>query len=244
MTSVRAVAHVHSEWSFDADWPLPRLAASFRRRGYDVVLMSEHDLGFDQARWTEYADACREASSPDLLLVPGIEYADQDNAVHLPVWGDVPFLGSGHCGLPLLRAAHEAGGFAVFAHPHRREAWRRFDPSWVPYLGAVETWNRKYDGWAPNRSAVHLADDTGVDAFVSLDFHTRRQFFPLSMVLEVEGAVDRAGVEAALTAGAFRPTMGRMAAERFSHGVPGAAAQGCERARRRLARFTHGRAAR
>lgn len=243
MTRVRAISHVHSEWSYDAEWSLPQLAASFRRRGYGVVLMAEHDRGFDRSRWQEYVVACREASTPDLLLVPGIEYADEDNAVHLPVWGDVEFLGSGLGSLSLLRTAHEAGAFTVFAHPYRHEAWRRLEPSWLPYLGAVETWNRKYDGWAPNLAAVGLAEEAGVDAFVSLDFHTRRQFFPLSMSLDVSGPVDRDGVHAALRAGRFRPLVGRVPVEHLTGGLPGAAARQLERGRRSLARYTHRRVA-
>jgi predicted metal-dependent phosphoesterase TrpH len=42
----QATCHVHSEWSYDGSWTLPRIAEAFGRRGSDVVLMSEHDKGF------------------------------------------------------------------------------------------------------------------------------------------------------------------------------------------------------
>ena len=55
--AVKAVAHVHSEWSDDASWPLSRIAATFSRRGYHVVLMSEHSRGFTAAKWDDYRQA-------------------------------------------------------------------------------------------------------------------------------------------------------------------------------------------
>ena len=44
--TARAVAHVHSQWSYDASWSLSRIAAVFSRMHYSVVLMSEHSRGF------------------------------------------------------------------------------------------------------------------------------------------------------------------------------------------------------
>ena len=90
MKTIRVAAHVHSEWSYDAEWPLPELVGAFRERGYDAVLMAEHDRGFDDARWEAYRAACAEASTPELLLVPGMEYEDSASLVHLPVWGVGP----------------------------------------------------------------------------------------------------------------------------------------------------------
>ena len=87
MTTVRVAAHVHSSWSYDAEWSLEEIARSFRRRRYDVVLMSEHDRGFNQERWIKYQKACAAESTGDILLIPGIEYEDADNVVHTPVWG-------------------------------------------------------------------------------------------------------------------------------------------------------------
>ena len=68
----------------------------------------------------------------------------------------------------------------------------------------MEIWNRKYDGWAPNRFAVEMARRERLGEFVSLDFHTRRQFFPLAMALRVDGdaSPDPGAVYSALRAGA------------------------------------------
>jgi hypothetical protein len=233
MTTVRAAAHVHSEWSYDASWSLAALAQAFARRRYDVVLMAEHDRGFDEERWQAYREACAASSDGRVLLVPGMEYEDADNVVHVAVWGDdAPYLGHGRATLGTLEDARKAGCAAVLAHPRRRDAFTRFRPEWAPLLSAVEIWNRHYDGVAPSREGLRLSQEHGLAPFVSLDFHTRRQFFPLAMELELDGALSTAAVYEALVAGRFRPAALRVSAMRFTHGPPAAAAHGLERARR------------
>jgi hypothetical protein len=233
MTTVRAAAHVHSEWSYDASWSLEGLAQAFARRRYDVVLTAEHDRGFDDARWQAYREACAAASDGRILLVPGMEYEDADNVVHVAVWGGgAPYLGHGRATLEMLEDARRAGCATVLAHPRRRDAFTRFRPEWAPLLSAVEIWNRHYDGVAPSREGLRLSQENGLAPFASLDFHTRRQFFPLAMELELDGAVSATAVYAALAAGRFRPSALRLSAMRFTHGPPAAAAHGLERARR------------
>jgi predicted metal-dependent phosphoesterase TrpH len=231
--TIRAAAHVHSEWSDDATWPLDALAAAFARRRYDVILMAEHDRTFDEDRWQAYRRACAEAGDGRILVVPGMEYEDADNVVHVPVWGeDMPFLGHGRPTLETLRAAREHEAVSVFAHPWRRDAVSRFTPEWTPLLAAVEIWNRQYDGVAPNLDCVRLAGEHGLAPFVSLDFHSRRQFFPLAMQIDVDGELTAAAVVDALRAGRFRPAALRISALRFTNGLPATAARGLEHSRR------------
>ncbi len=54
-----------------------------RRRGYQVVLMSEHSCGFTAAKWDDYRQACADASTDRVLLETGIEYGDEDDVVHI-----------------------------------------------------------------------------------------------------------------------------------------------------------------
>jgi len=229
---VRAAAHIHSEWSDDASWPLERLVESFRKRRVNVLLMCEHSRGFSDVKWSQYVEACVRASTSDMLVVPGIEYNDADNVVHVPVWGDVPFLGETPDIDQVLARSDEENGIAVFAHPWRRDAWRRFDPTWAKHLTAVEIWNRKYDGWAPDRRALAYAKDLGLPGFVSLDFHTARQFFPLAMELDVKGELNRSGFEDALRAGRFEAHAFSRHALRLVSGLSGSALVAAEAARR------------
>ena len=233
MKTVRVAAHVHSEWSYDADWPLAELVQAFWKRGYHAVLMAEHDRGFDDARWEAYRAACAEASTEELLLVPGMEYEDSASLVHVPVWGvDLPFLGAARPTEELLRDAKAHDAFTVFAHPARRDAIMSFRPEWAPLLDAVEIWNRHYDGIAPYPRGRRFAAEQGLRPFAALDFHTRRQFFPLALVLELEEPVSASAVVEALCAAQFRVEAFGTSALRFTGGVPGTALRTGERLRR------------
>jgi hypothetical protein len=233
MTTLRVAAHVHSSWSYDAEWSLAEIARSFRRRQYDVVLMSEHDRGFNQGRWIKYQKACAAASTGDILLIPGIEYEDADNVVHTPVWGEnVPFLGAGRPTLELLSLARSEGAVAVLAHPWRRNAILRYQPEWAPLLSAVEIWNRKYDGVAPHRDTAKFADREGFAPFVSLDFHSRRQFFPLAMSISLAERPSPASLIEAIRGGRCRAEFLGLSALRFTRGYEGATLHALEVARR------------
>jgi hypothetical protein len=247
--SLKSAAHVHSEWSDDASWPLSGIAETFARRGYDVVLMCEHSRGFTDEKWTDYWQACDEASTDRLLLVPGIEYGDEDDVVHIPVWGRVPFLGEAPPIGDLLARATRLGGTAVWAHPGRRDAWRRFEPSWREYLGGIEVWNRKYDGVAANQGSLALARSHGTRQVAALDFHTRRQLFPLSLAITlpepvagIEDESAKLGVDdvyVALSAGSFCARGFGIPLDRLTSGPPALALSGLERARRAAARLLH-----
>jgi hypothetical protein len=240
MVHVRAAAHIHSNWSDDGSWTLPDLAQAFSGRGYDVLLMSEHSRGLTNDVYEAFRAACADASTDRLLLVPGLEYNDPDNTVHMLVWGDVPFYGpTPEIGAMLPQVVAD-GGVAVLAHPWRRDAFERVGDDWYGHLTAVELWNRKYDGWAPNRAAAEMAATHGLPAFAGLDFHRSRQFFPLAVDLEVATAVAAgltpAMVYEALRARRFTSRYRERPAEDLCEGVAGQAAMGAEAVRRVVAR--------
>lgn len=219
MKRARVIAHVHSEWSDDAALPLEYIARSFARIGADVLLMCEHDRGFSRAQWVSYQKACSSVSSSRLLVVPGIEYQDSDNIVHIPVWGqDIPFLGKSRATMDLLQAVDDVNGVAVFAHPGRRKAYLRYRNEWAPFLSGVEVWNRKYDGVAPNSPSTALGKQESLPFFVSLDFHTRRQMFPLFTTVDIDGPLSVGTVVEALRAGHFHPSLLGIPVERFLDG--------------------------
>jgi hypothetical protein len=224
--------HVHSEWSYDAHWPLPRLARLFRRLGYGGVLMTEHDRGFDQDRWDAYREACAAASSPSMVLVPGIEYSDPSNLIHVPVWGSDDFLGEGTATGELLERATAAGASAVFAHPWRGGADRAFDAGWADRLLGVEWWNRKYDGYAPRPEAGRALAARGAVPFVGIDFHTSRQLVPFAMVLELDGRPTVTAALGALRGRRCRPEVLGVSALRLMNGRGRQAAGVAEGARR------------
>jgi hypothetical protein len=156
--------------------------------------MAEHDRNFSESRFQEFRRACVEASSKDLVVVPGIEYSDPDNAVHIATWGMNSFLGEGLPTNQLLQKVRANNGVAVLAHVARRDARLRYDSSWSNYLVGIEVWNRKYDGLAPSQVAAALLRETNLLPFASLDFHQRNQLFPLSMQLDIRGAINEDSV--------------------------------------------------
>ena len=232
---IRAASHIHSDWSYDGKWPLPRLAAEFARRGCRVLMMTEHDRGFTESRRQEHRAACAGASSQDLLVVPGIEYSDADNIVHVLVWGPVPFLGEGISTSELLKAVKAADGVAVLAHPSRRQAWKVFDPAWADDLLGMEVWNRKADGWAPSRTAPPLMQGTKLLQFVGVDCHDRNQMFPLAMELDTRSEVTEESVVDCLRVGRCRPTAFGRPIQEVAGGLTGATLKWAERCRRSAA---------
>lgn len=205
---MRCAVHVHSNWSDDGHWRLDELARAFTKRGYGAVMLAEHDRGWDTDRWLSYREACDGASTAECLLVPGIEYGDADNIVHIAVWGDdTPFLGAGRPTLEVLQAARSAGAVTVLAHPARRNAMDLLTPEWAALLDGVEVWNRKYDGWAPSRAGLRIArDHPQLHVLAGNDFHTRRQFFPFALEIDPSDAVSTASIFGTLMAGRYKTT--------------------------------------
>ncbi len=232
LSIVKAAFHVHSEWSYDAKLPLGEVAALFRRHRYDAVFMCEHDRGFSAERLRAYVAACEEASLDGPLLVPGIEYADAEDRVHIPVWGPVPFLGEGVPTTGLLQAVAEHNGVSVLAHPLRRDAWEIVDPDWLQRCTGIEIWTRKWDGWAPNRRACQWAADAGLVGVAALDLHRPGQIFPLAMELEIAAPLTVEACVDALRQGCCHAVIGGLPAAPLTKGAIAGAARAVEQLRR------------
>jgi len=229
---IRAACHIHSDWSHDGRWTLPALASEFESREYRVLMLTDHDLGFSESRRLAHREACARASSGKMLLVPGIEYSDAQNLVHILVWGPVPFLGEGLPTLELLKGVKAANGVAVMAHPARRQAWKTFDPVWIEYLLGMEVWNRKTDGWAPSSVAQRLMEGTSLLPFVSMDFHAINQMFPLSMEMDIASDINGETVLDCLRRRACRPLFFSEPARDVINGWPQLVLKPAERVRR------------
>lgn len=233
MTS-RAAVHIHSDWSHDGTWPLSRLASFFRRVGCRLVLTAEHAESFDSDRWGKYRQACRAASGREIIIVPGMEYSDPSNTLHVLVWGDnMPFLGPVQDIERLLNRVSELRGSAVLAHPSRKDAWQRFDTSWALFLLGIEQWNRKFDGVAPSKEAsILLNRNPNLVAFVGLDFHRSNQYFPLTMRLQVGAGLGEGEVMGALRQKRVSAEFLRMPLKHFTGGICGGAMTATDRLRR------------
>lgn len=232
MRSIRAAFHVHSDWSYDGRLTLEQVAALFGRHRYDAVFMCEHDRGFSGERLQAYVAHCESASDAGALLVPGIEYADEDDRVHVPVWGDVPFLGEGVPTARLLQAVAGHDGVSVLAHPRRRDAWKTVDPDWLRLCTGIEVWTRKWDGWAPNQRACEWAADGGLVGVTALDLHSPHQMFPLAMELEIGAPISVAACVDALRQRRCRAVIGRLPVAPLTKGAMAKLARATETLRR------------
>ena len=213
---MRIVLHAHSNWSYDGSWTLPQIARLYGALGVQAVMMTEHDTGFDPDRFEDYRAACIASSTDRCRLVPGIEYSSPDNDIHILTWGLGTFLAEHRPTGETLEAVHAAGGAAIFAHPIRRNAWSKFDSRWVPYLSAIELWNRKSDGITISPTALELIRATRLPASVGQDFHKLRHVYPLTMQAPIPLGAD--DLEAALVK-ALRD--GRMQPQAFRRPVLG-----------------------
>ncbi|HEY4245834.1 MAG TPA: hypothetical protein VGM64_03195 [Lacunisphaera sp.] len=234
--TIKVAMHVHSTWSYDGKWPLERLASEFAGRGYQVLLMTEHDQGFSEERRLAYWEACRKASTERLLIIPGIEYSDPSNTIHILVWGNIPFLGTGRETMEILEQATNQGGICVFAHPSRRKAWQMFRPEWLRHLAGIEIWNRKTDGWSASPDAIKLIAHTKASALVGLDFHSPKQFHPLALLLDLDGSPDESKVLDALRSGRYRCHAFGVNVSLFTHPAINSMTNVVEGARRLAAR--------
>jgi hypothetical protein len=95
------------------------------------------------------------------------------------------------------------------------ECYFALPAEWDPLLSAVEVWNRKYDGFAPSQKTKKFAERESLASFVSLDFHTRGQFFPLAMSIALAGHPSSALLIEAMRQGQCRAEfLGRSALRR------------------------------
>ncbi len=236
MSNIRAIAHVHSEWSYDARWPLPRIARMARMMGCGVVLMSEHDRGFTETKWLDYREACRDSSIAGTVLIPGIEYSDPSNTVHILVWGSDHFLGEGLETTRLLEEVQRAGAVSVFAHPERRAAWQLPDLRWLNKITGIEVWNRKTDGFAPSQNAISLLKRQSVIPFVGMDFHRAKHLFPLFTRIQLTEEVTEKAVVNAIRRGECHPEALGLGLSKFESGMVFKSLAQAERSRKWLMR--------
>lgn len=151
--SLRGIYHIHSNYSYDGHNRLADIAAWGKSLGLDFVLLTEHDLGFEQGKFEEYCAQCAN-NSGDVLLVPGIEYEviHAGAKIHIGAIG-VPVLIAQKTirqGLmALITAIHSHGGLAVLHHPNHIK--KVLTQKIMDKFDLVELWNTKFDcGFGPN----------------------------------------------------------------------------------------------
>ena len=187
-----------------------------------TVLMAEHDRGFDEDRWQRLPRALRRSQRSAALC--------WCRASSTRTGQPRPRRRLGRSSLPRRRTSQPRscsrmrlakGGAAMFAHPERREAWRLLDDhrriaiSSESRSGTASTTAGRRDGWELDLCERH----PGLVPFFGLDFHTRRQLFPMGMLIDVEApARRRPSVERSARAIAAAPLPSGSTGDRLTQG--------------------------
>lgn len=182
---LRVYTHIHSTFSYDGKWPLEKVASAFRSLGADLLLCSEHSQRIGSDGYAAYRRQCEALSTENFRIIGGIEYSTPKNYIHFPTWGLDEYMGEEVLAEDLLPAVKDAQAWCIMAHPDRRDAWQDFSPDW-PALGlsGIEIWNRKTDGLVPSENALRLAKQSDLDPVASVDFHDKKQLYPLYNALD------------------------------------------------------------
>lgn len=173
----RVLAHAHSTWSHDGHFALQEWVREARTRRLDAVLLSEHEeTGWTPARYADYVRQCAAISTPDVQLIPGIEFSQ--NGFHVLCYGLQQYPERPSAIAQLSAAVHAQGCHLCLAHPGKYR-WRH-TPELVNAVDAVEVWNAKwiYDGLAgPHPRSLRMA--TGKQLLIGQDVHKAKHFAPL-----------------------------------------------------------------
>lgn len=169
----KGIIHVHSNLSYDGQHSLNEIAAFAKKRGYSFVGMSEHSDTLDAEKVAAYVKECECVSTPECLIIPGIEFTCENN-LHLLGFGMKDYTDSKDP-VEVAQFIQRNGGVAVVAHPKRYEY--QIPPELVPFLNGIEVWNAGYDGrFVPNDRTLRLLEQLrrsngSLCAFGGQDFH-------------------------------------------------------------------------
>lgn len=204
MRSWTGVVHVHSRISYDGRETIADLARFFRSRGRSFMCITEHSDNLAQADMDRIVEECRQASGPEFLAVPGVEFSCVHHlhilgiGVTTPIASDDPF--------EVVEHIHRHGGIAVVAHPC---AYERYLPeSLNAVVDGIEVWNLPKDGrLGPGTEPMEVwmrwrAVNPALRGFGGIDLH--RLVSPSSVAVSVRAPrLEKAAILEGLRSGAL-----------------------------------------
>jgi hypothetical protein len=154
----RGAFHAHSSYSYDGKDSLERLVAALLGRGFQFLLLTEHD---DKLRAQDYETIIAESrrlSSAKFLVIPGIEvrcWRREKEQWHIAAVGVRRWIARGSIS-EVVAEIHAVGGLAVLLHPFKYTA--DIAPEDLDSFDGLEIWNGKFDGfYGPRSSTLRLA---------------------------------------------------------------------------------------
>ena len=173
MKTFKGIVHVHSNYSYDGQHSLEEIAEMGKNRGYHFIGMSEHSDTFDEEKIARYVKECKNASTENCLIIPGIEFTCENN-LHILGLGVRQYT-SGKDPFQIARFIRQQGGVAVIAHPVRYHY--QIPEGLAAVVDGIEVWNAGYDGrFVPNDLSLALLRNLkdhggGLYAFGGQDLH-------------------------------------------------------------------------
>jgi hypothetical protein len=157
MSGAVGVVHVHSTWSHDGRDTLSALHGFARERGIAFVGLTDHAEDFDAATFEGFLAECRAVSTPEVRLIPGLEYRFAGYpGLHLLALGLRRWIEPG-TPRDFVAEARSACDFTILAHPVL--PGYRLPDDVAPAIDAIEVWNAAYNTrFLPDPRAIRLLE--------------------------------------------------------------------------------------
>ena len=181
--TLKGAAHIHSSLSYDGTMSVEELSSFFKSRKFDFVLITEHAENVSDGNMDKLIGECRRLSSPEFLIIPGLEFRCRDD-LHILGFGIERTLESDDP-LKVIRHISQQGGVAVLTHPTKKNYC--LDRTWVEGLDGVEIWNSAHDGKflpqvEPIRMFEKLAESNPqLKPFAGMDLHQKKNYYDLAL---------------------------------------------------------------
>jgi hypothetical protein len=186
---LKGAAHIHSSVSHDGVMSLEELSLFFKRKKFDFVLITEHAENVSDGNMDKLIGECRRLSSPEFLIIPGLEFRCRDE-LHILGFGINRTLESDDP-QKVIRHISQQGGVAVLTHPTRKKYC--LDGTWVDGLDGVEIWNSAHDGkFLPQVEPIRMFEKLAVNnphlkPFVGMDLHFEKNYYDLALRIKEKG---------------------------------------------------------
>jgi hypothetical protein len=199
----KGAIHLHTNLSHDGKFTLEELVSFLKEQGYQFICITEHSYDIDGVKMKEQAAQCAKLSSPDFLIIPGLEFRCHDD-IDILGYGVIETIDSED---PVAVIGHirKHGGVPVLAHPAIRNY--PLEKEWVSLLDGAELWNNQEGKFLPHyktyKKFAMLAEwRPGLKAFFGIDLHRKKSYYPIATVIEAKEN-NREEVLKALAAGHF-----------------------------------------
>jgi hypothetical protein len=159
--------------------------------------MGEHSQDMDEGKIRELASESERVSSAEFCVVPGVEYACK-GGLHIVGIGCTSLIPHFEPAV-VIDAIHEAGGYAVLAHPTRKGT--TLPAEVVAKVDAAEIWNIGNDGkYLPSSRSLNCFKEMRrmnprLMTVAGHDFHRKAGFYDVAIEIDVAFLTPAAIVE-------------------------------------------------